>query len=83
MTAPHWPRAMKRATAAAYCDMSESAFEREVLAGRLPMPTTLGGRDHWCKNALDKALDVITGAAQDNEPDYRREHREKYGQEAA
>ena len=74
---------MKRATAAAYCDMSESAFEREVLSGRFPAPFTVGGRDHWCQKALDRALDHITGAAQDNEPDYRREHRRKYGQEAA
>ena len=34
-------------------------------------------------NALDAALDHITGQGQDNEPDYRRKHREKYGQEAA
>jgi len=78
-----WPRAMKRANAAAYCDLSESAFEREVLEGRLPQPVKLGNRDHWCKNALDAALDHITGQGQDNEPDYRRRHREKYGQEAA
>ena len=74
---------MKRATAASYCDLSVSAFEGEVTAGRLPQPVKLGGRDHWCRNALDKALDRITGNAQDNEPDYRRKHREKYGQEAA
>ena len=84
MTAPAlWPRVMKRATAAAYCDMSESAFEKEVLMGRFPASVKIGGREHWCRKALDKALDHITGAEQDNEPDYRREHREKYGSEAA
>ena len=74
---------MKRATAAAYCDMSESAFEREVLSGRFPAPFTVGGRDHWCRNALDRALDLITGGIQDGEPDYVREMREKYGTKAA
>lgn len=78
-----WPRTMKRARAAAYCDLSESAFEREVLEGRLPQPVKLGNRDHWCKNALDAALDHITGQGQDNEPDYVREMREKYGTQAA
>lgn len=83
MSAPGWPRAMKRATAAAYCDMSETAFEREVLEGRFPVSFKVGGREHWCRNALDKALDIITGAAQDDEPDYRKALREKYGTQAA
>lgn len=51
-----WPRMMKRQTAAAYCDLSVGAFEREITAGRLPAPVTLGGREHWCKKALDRAL---------------------------
>ena len=83
MTAPYWPRAMKRSTAAAYCDMSVSAFEKEVLSGRFPSPVTIGGREHWCIKALDKAVDHITGQANDSEPDYVREMREKYGPEAA
>lgn len=29
------PRMMKRKTAAQYCDLSEAAFEREIIAGRL------------------------------------------------
>lgn len=52
---------MKRQTAAQYCDMSVAAFEREIIGGRLPSPVLLGGREHWCKNALDKALDQIAG----------------------
>lgn len=55
------PRMMKRTTAAAYCDLSVAAFEREVAAGTLPMPVMLGNREHWCKNALDRALDALTG----------------------
>lgn len=52
---------MKRATAAAYCDLSESAFIGEVAAGRLPAPVDFGGRDHWFRPALDKALAAIAG----------------------
>jgi len=44
-----WPRMLKRKTAAQYCDLSEAAFEKEVIAGRLPAPVMLGGREHWCK----------------------------------
>ena len=71
-----WPRMMKRKTAAEYCDLSESAFEREVLAGRLPCAIVLGGRDHWDVHALDAALNQIAGIA--DEPDYRQELRARY-----
>lgn len=77
-----WPRMLKRATAAAYCDMSIAAFEREIVDGRLPAPVMLGNREHWCKNALDKALDAITGGGDGAEPDYIRETRERYGKAA-
>jgi hypothetical protein len=48
-----WPAAMKRATAAAYLDISEPSLMREVRAGRIPKPFKLGARDHWRKEALD------------------------------
>ena len=80
MTIPHWPRMLKRAKAAAYCDLSEAAFEREIIAGTLPAPVMLGGREHWCKNALDSALDRITGA--EAIPDYRRDLMRRYGEAA-
>lgn len=60
MTA-RWPHMMKADTAAAYCDLSRSAFLGEVAAGRLPSPVNLGGRDHWFRPALDKALAAIAG----------------------
>lgn len=78
---PYWPRSMKRATAAAYCDLSESAFEGEVLAGKLPAPFMLGRREHWDRLALDSAITRITGGA--DKPDYLREFEEKYGTKAA
>jgi len=76
-----WPRMMKRATAAEYCDLSVPSFDNEVASGRLPMSVKLGNREHWCKSALDRALDALTGA--NGEPDYRAELRNRYGQKAA
>tara|TARA_B100000678_G_scaffold249255_1_gene223510 strand:+ start:375 stop:584 length:210 start_codon:yes stop_codon:yes gene_type:complete len=68
---------MKVDTASAYCDLSRAAFLREVASGRLPSPVNLGGRDHWFKPALDKALAILAGEAE--VPDYRRELQERYG----
>lgn len=76
-----WPRMMRKATAARYCDLSEAAFEREINAGRLPCPVKLGNREHWCRNALDKALDRITGA--EPLPDYLRDFEARYENKAA
>lgn len=75
-----WPAAMKRVTAAAYCDLSEAAFEREVIAGRLPGAVHLGGREHWRKEAIDAALARLAGDG--DVPEYRRRLREKYGKAA-
>ena len=81
MSAPHWPQSMKRKTAAAYMDMTEAAFEREVAAGRLPGPFMFGNREHWHKPDLDAALARIAGGVED-EPEYLRKHRERYGKAA-
>ena len=63
MTYP--PILMKKATAAQYVDMSVAAFEREVLAGRLPQPVLIGGKDHWDRRAIESALDALTGGVKD------------------
>lgn len=76
-----WPGMMRRKTAAAYCDMSEAAFEREIVAGRLPAGIMFGGREHWRKDAIDAAFDRLAGAT--DEPGYLKEWREKYGPQAA
>ena len=55
-----WPAMMKAETAASYLDMSRPAFLREVAQGRLPEAIMLGGREHWRKDALDKAIDALT-----------------------
>lgn len=77
MTAPNWPMMMKRATAAAYCDMSVDSFLREVAAGRLPAGVQFGGLLHWHRTALDKALARIAGEA-DDEDDIARKLKARY-----
>lgn len=79
MTA-RWPRMMKRKTAAEYCDLSESSFVTEVTAGRLPCGIMLGQREHWDRMALDTAITRLSGG--EDEPDYRRKLRERYGKAA-
>ncbi|SLK04037.1 hypothetical protein [Novosphingobium mathurense] len=61
-----WPALMKRKTAAEYCDLSEQAFLREVASGRLPPAVLFGGRDHWHKEALDRALALLCGEREDD-----------------
>ena len=56
-----WPAMMLRKTAAAYVELSEAAFEREIIAGNLPGPVKLGNRDHWHRKELDAYLDRLTG----------------------
>lgn len=76
-----WPRMMKRTTAAQYCDLPVAAFEREVNAGRFPTPVKLEGGERWCRIALDKALDQLTGDAP--MPSHLRKFEERYGPQAA
>ncbi|OJY53808.1 MAG: hypothetical protein BGP17_07115 [Sphingomonas sp. 67-41] len=53
---PDWPEMMRQRTAAAYLDLSESAFIREVYRGILPNPALLGGRQSWSRQEIDAAL---------------------------
>lgn len=78
--ADRWPRLMKRKTAAEYCDLSEASFVTEVTGGRLPSGIMLGQREHWDRLALDAAISRLTGG--EDEPDYRRKLRERYGKAA-
>ncbi len=70
---------MKRATAAAYCDLSVAGFEREVFAGRLPGSRVIGGQEHWDVKALDRAIDALMGSG---EPDWRNALRKKLDEAA-
>ncbi|WP_324695422.1 hypothetical protein [Novosphingobium sp. RL4] len=56
-----WPAMMGRKTAMEYLDVGETAFEREIAAGRIPEGIMFGGKPHWRRDALDKALAVISG----------------------
>jgi predicted DNA-binding transcriptional regulator AlpA len=58
---PYPPRLMVRSRAAHYVDLSEQEFEREVAAGRLPLPVKLGKRDHWSRVALDECVERLAG----------------------
>jgi hypothetical protein len=58
---PDWPRFMKRGTAAAYCDITPVEFDREVIAGRLPSPVSLGNHAHWSRTSLDESLADLAG----------------------
>ena len=53
---PDWPEMMRQRTAAAYLDLSEPAFIREVYRGTLPNPVVLGGRQSWSRQKLDAAI---------------------------
>lgn len=57
---PYWPAMMLRKTAAAYLDMPETAFEREVISGRLPMPILFGGKERWSREQIDVYLSNLT-----------------------
>lgn len=71
------PRMLLQREAARYCGLSVPAFEREIAAGRLPLPVMLGKKEHWCIKALDKALDALTG--QGDLPLYRKKLYERFG----
>ena len=58
---PDWPRAMRKSTAAAYLDLSESAFQRAVDNGDLPAPFTLGGKPMWSRPSLDERCELLAG----------------------
>lgn len=76
-----WPAMMSRKTAVEYLDVSEAAFEREIASGRLPDGILFGGRTHWRKDVLDKALAVISGEMESD--DYLTRFYEKYSDQAA
>lgn len=65
MNAPFWPRMMKKATAARYCDLTTPEFVREVACGKLPMAVILGNQEHWDRHQLDEDLNRLTGQTKD------------------
>jgi len=63
---PDWPRMMKRATVAAYLDITPTELEREIAAGRLPMPVKVGNTDHWSRAAIDASVESLAGESVDD-----------------
>lgn len=73
---PGWPRLLQREMAARYLSMSVPKFHEEITLGNLPASIMIGGREHWCRKALDAAVDrLVNGEAE--VPDYERELNEK------
>ena len=60
---PDWLEMMRQRTAAAYLDLSESAFIREVYRGTLPNPILLGGRQSWSRHEIDASIAQLLTAA--------------------
>lgn len=75
-----WPALLLRKTVAEYLDMSEDSVIKEVSAGRLPAPFKIGGRDHWRRDAIDAAINQLTGG--DAVPEYRKELMQRHGKAA-
>jgi hypothetical protein len=70
-----WPRRMRKATAAAYLDMSEHEFHHAQAVDGFPRPfdRTARGQPVWLKDALDHWLDSKTGQNEDSdEGEFRR-----------
>lgn len=67
---PDWPRAMKRATAAAFCDLSLAEFDAEVASAKLPQGFLLGRSLHWSRSAIEEHLGRLSG---DTRPDWREQ----------
>src|SRR5436190_8471555 len=53
------PRLLSRQQAAAYCNLSPSAFSNWIRSGRLPPALT--GTTRWDRKAIDAALDATSG----------------------
>ena len=58
-----WPAMMRRATVAAYLELSIAGVEREVIAGVLPSPVRFGGKEAWSKKQIDVAIERLVGDA--------------------
>lgn len=63
---PEWPRLLTADEAARYLGVSRNLFDLEVRQGLWPqgLPRGVrGGKMTWDKQALDRRIDELTGAA--------------------
>jgi hypothetical protein len=56
-----WPRLMKAATAAAYCDEASVETFRRAVGKIWPRPKKIMGKgERWLREDLDEAIDQLT-----------------------
>lgn len=59
-----WPRLMRAATAAAYCDEKSIQSFRRGVGTMYPYPIRISGKgERWLKEDLDAAIESLTGRA--------------------
>ena len=68
-TLPHWPARMSEKLAAAYLNISPSAFRDRVRNRVYPQPVRDGGRVYWGRVQLDQFVARQFGMAQIPEND--------------
>lgn len=68
-TLPHWPARMCEKLAAAYLDISPSAFRDRVRSRAYPQPVRDGGKVYWARLQLDHFVASQFGLAQHPEND--------------
>lgn len=68
-TLPDWPARMSEKLAAAYLDISPSAFRDRVRSHNYPQPRRDGGRVYWARMQLDQFVASQFGLAQHPEND--------------
>lgn len=56
-------RVFSRSEAASYVSASVGYFNKLVSTGTMPQPLPLPGVKRWDRNALDRALDALSGAS--------------------
>ena len=66
-TLPYWPVRMSEKLAAAYLDISPSAFRDRVKSRVYPQPVRDGGRVYWARLQLDQYVASQFGLAQNPE----------------
>lgn len=55
-----WPQAMGIKKACEYLDIGETKFREMLKVGDLPEEFPLGGRPHWHRAELDKAIKTLS-----------------------
>ena len=75
-----WPAMMRKQTLLEYLEIGEASLDREIIAGRLPSAVMIGNRQHWHRDAVDKALERLASGG--HQVDLVQEMRDKIGKAA-